>query len=325
MLGSPSGGSRQFRVAARAGTVAVGGTDRIERERLTVDALDDDLVRFLPIYAVGSSHSAPGPDARARRRRYGRSQRATGRRQRGRRAASLLRLLPWRLLARSGATVRRQVAAGDRKMTFRLGIRALMPTPTTCRPWRKTIGGAPLGRRLGDRKAPMGQPDAVLGPTRGSVPSGPPRATPPVAPARPVGGAEHGRQVRGPGRPRLPAPAIGGGPPVPGQYPGGPLADGSGLPGQLRAEACRGDRHRSARGGAPGVVQLGEVGAKVTSWSHGRRARCPAAAGRWHRPPRVRADGSHRAGAAVCVGRPIAPSPGSILPAGNQARLTSRR
>ena len=206
-----------------------------------------------------------------------------------------------------------------------VGIRASMPTPTTCRPWRKTIGGAPLGRRLGDRKAPMGQPDAVLGPTRGSVPSGPPRATPPVAPARPVGGAEHGRQVRGPGRPRLPAPAIGGGPPVPGQYPGGPLADGSGLPGQLRAEACRGDRHRSARGGAPGVVQLGEVGAKVTSWSHGRRARCPAAAGRWHRPPRVRADGSPRAGAAVCVGRPIAPSPGSILPAGNQARLTSRR
>ena len=35
MLGSPSRGSRQFRVAARAGTVAVGGTDRIERERLT--------------------------------------------------------------------------------------------------------------------------------------------------------------------------------------------------------------------------------------------------------------------------------------------------
>ncbi len=40
MLGSPSGGSRQFRVAARAGTVAVGGTDRIERERLTVDAVN---------------------------------------------------------------------------------------------------------------------------------------------------------------------------------------------------------------------------------------------------------------------------------------------
>ena len=55
MLGWPSRGSRQFRVAARAGTVAVGGTDRIERERLTVDALDDDLVRFPPICTVGSS------------------------------------------------------------------------------------------------------------------------------------------------------------------------------------------------------------------------------------------------------------------------------
>ena len=32
------------------------------------------------------------------------------------------------------------------------------------------------------------------------------------------------------------------------------------LAGELRAEAGRGDRHRGARGGAPRVVELGEVG-----------------------------------------------------------------
>ena len=68
------------------------------------------------------------------------------------------------------------------------------------------------------------------------------------------------RQVRDPERPRLAPTAISGGSPVPGEHPGRPLADGSGLPGQLRAETRRGDRHRGARRGAASVVQLGEVG-----------------------------------------------------------------
>ena len=80
------------------------------------------------------------------------------------------------------------------------------------------------------------------------------------APPRPVAGGEHGRQVRDPERPRLSSTPIAGGPPVTGQHPGGALAGGSGLPGQLRAETRRGDRHRRARRGAPGIVQLGEVG-----------------------------------------------------------------
>ena len=75
-----------------------------------------------------------------------------------------------------------------------------------------------------------------------------------------MAGGEHGRQVRDPERPRLSSTPIAGGPPVTGQHPGGALAGGSGLPGQLRAEARCGDRHRRARRGAPGIVQLGEVG-----------------------------------------------------------------
>ena len=82
----------------------------------------------------------------------------------------------------------------------------------------------------------------------------------PAAPPWPMAGGEHGREVRDPERPRLSSSPIGGGPPVPGQHPGRPLSGGSGLAGQLRAEARRGDRHRGARRGATGVVQLGEVG-----------------------------------------------------------------
>ena len=73
-------------------------------------------------------------------------------------------------------------------------------------------------------------------------------------------GGEHGREVRDLERPRLPSIPIAGGPPITGQHPGRALAGGSGLPGQLRAEARRGDRHRRARRGAPGIVQLGEIG-----------------------------------------------------------------
>ena len=47
---------------------------------------------------------------------------------------------------------------------------------------------------------------------------------------------------------------------VPGEHPGGPLAEGIGLTGKRSAHADRSDRHRGARQGAPGVVQLSEVG-----------------------------------------------------------------
>ena len=109
-------------------------------------------------------------------------------------------------------------------------------------------------------------------------------------------------------------PVAGGGPPVPGQHPGRPLADGSGLPGELRAEARRGDRHRGARGSAAGVVQLGEVGGQ------GHVVELAAV------EPGVQASQRPGVGAAVfslteastsrravCVGRPIAASSGSIL------------
>ena len=76
------------------------------------------------------------------------------------------------------------------------------------------------------------------------------------APPRPMAGGEHGRQVRDPERPRLSSAPIGGGPPIAGQHPGRPLAGRNRLPGQLRAEARRVDRHRGARRGAPRVVQL---------------------------------------------------------------------
>ena len=107
-----------------------------------------------------------------------------------------------------------------------------------------------------------------------------------------VAGGEHGRQVRGPERPRLAPPSISGGPPVPGEHPGGPLTGGSGLPGELRAEARRGDRHRGARGRAAGVVQLGEVGghARVVELAPAEPGvEPPQRAGVG--TPRVRADG----------------------------------
>ena len=63
----------------------------------------------------------------------------------------------------------------------------------------------------------------------------------------------------------LPAPPISGRPPVPGQDPGRPFAGGGKQPGQLRAEARRGDRHRGARRGAAGVVQLGSRKRRIQS------------------------------------------------------------
>ena len=48
-------------------------------------------------------------------------------------------------------------------------------------------------------------------------------------------------------------------PPVTGQHPGRTLAGRGRLPGQLRAEARRGDRRRSARRGASRIVELAEV------------------------------------------------------------------
>ena len=102
---------------------------------------------------------------------------------------------------------------------------------------------------------------------------------------------EHGRQVREPERSRLSSPAIGGGPPVPGEHPGHPLAGGSGLPGELRAEARRGDRHRGARRRPAGGVELGEVGGQghimeLASVEPGVEPPERAGVG----PPRVRAD-----------------------------------
>ena len=46
---------------------------------------------------------------------------------------------------------------------------------------------------------------------------------------------------------------------VAGEDARGQLASGARLPDQLGAEAGRGDRHRGARGPAPGIVQLGEA------------------------------------------------------------------
>ena len=83
---------------------------------------------------------------------------------------------------------------------------------------------------------------------------------PPPAPARAVARGEHGREVGGAERARLAAAAVGGGPPVAGEHPGGPFSGRIRLTAELRAEAGRGDRHRRARGGAAGIVQLGEVG-----------------------------------------------------------------
>ena len=45
-----------------------------------------------------------------------------------------------------------------------------------------------------------------------------------------------------------------------GEHPRGLLAGGVGLAGKPGPEPRRGDRHRGARGGAAGVVELGEVG-----------------------------------------------------------------
>ena len=77
---------------------------------------------------------------------------------------------------------------------------------------------------------------------------------------RPVARGEHGRQVLGRERAGPTAATVGGRPAVAGEYPGGPLAGRVRLAGELRAEAGRGDRHRGARGGAPRVVEFGEVG-----------------------------------------------------------------
>ena len=79
------------------------------------------------------------------------------------------------------------------------------------------------------------------------------------APTRPMARGEHRREVRDPERPRLAPAAITGGPPVAGEHPGRPFTGRNRRTGKLRAEARRGDRHRGARRGAAGVVQLGEV------------------------------------------------------------------
>ena len=85
----------------------------------------------------------------------------------------------------------------------------------------------------------------------------------PPAPSRAMACGEHGRQVRGPEGPRLAPAAITGGPPVAGEHPGGSLTGRARPACELRAEARRGYRHRGARGSAPRVVQLGEVGGQV--------------------------------------------------------------
>ena len=72
----------------------------------------------------------------------------------------------------------------------------------------------------------------------------------------------------------------------------GRCSGGSGLPGELRAEARRGDRHRGARGGPAGVMQLGEVRreghvVELAAVEPGIEAAERAGVG----PPGVRADG----------------------------------
>ena len=62
-----------------------------------------------------------------------------------------------------------------------------------------------------------------------------------------------------PERPRLPAAAIGGGPPVAGQNPGRPFPGRIGLAGEAGPEARRGHRRRGARQRPALVVELGEV------------------------------------------------------------------
>ena len=85
-------------------------------------------------------------------------------------------------------------------------------------------------------------------------------ATPAPAPARAVARGEHARQVRGAERAGPAATTVAGGPAVVGENSGGLLAGGVRLAGKAGSEPRRGNRHRGARGGAAGVVELGEVG-----------------------------------------------------------------
>ena len=63
--------------------------------------------------------------------------------------------------------------------------------------------------------------------------------------------------LNGPG---LAAAAVAGRSAVAREHPGGPLAGRVRLAGEAGPEPRRGDRHRGRRGGAAGVVELGEVG-----------------------------------------------------------------
>ena len=153
-------------------------------------------------------------------------------------------------------------------------VRSARATPPsrTARPLRSCGGGAGAHAPESGRPSPSAQRSALTSlrriPAHGQQSSDHRIDTPALksdllgldaAPARPVAGDQHGRQVRGPERPRLSSPPISGSPPVAGQHPGRTLAGRGRLPGQLRAEARRGDRRRSAPRCASRIVELGEV------------------------------------------------------------------
>ena len=104
-------------------------------------------------------------------------------------------------------------------------------------PPAKTGAGAARNR---PRLSEAGRCRTAIQPSTGRV-----RRTAPGVPTppRPVTGGEHGRQVRDPERSRLSAPAI------------------------FARKHVVATAIEAARRGTAGVVQLGEVGGRVTSWS----------------------------------------------------------